>query len=175
MARKSFWGGEVAKGRTSGSSSGEGRLIRWFVWKVVVWSDQHKDQDRDRNWVSQRWGSNTAGHGSLVALKLSQRPSICQASQLTWWLCWARMEVTGLLRNWFQEWVTPTDKILPLVTLDIPHPHANSAGFCALGGRNKSSFGKLKTTRTIQKELQPFIKAGRPRRRRRKLVVLQLF
>lgn len=69
------------------------------------------------------------------------------------------MEVTGLLRNWFQEWVTATDKILPLVTLDIPHPHANSAGFCALGGRNKSSVGNLRQPEQFERSSSP---SGKP-------------
>lgn len=41
--------------QTSGSSFGKERLIRRFTWKVVVQSDQHEDQER------QKWGSPALG------------------------------------------------------------------------------------------------------------------
>lgn len=49
-----------------------------------------------------------------------------------WGLGGAGLQVTGLLAHWLHQRVAATDDVLPLVALDIPHPHTDAAGFGAL-------------------------------------------
>lgn len=61
---------------------------------------------------------------------------------LTWGLGGAGLQVTGLLAHWLHQRVAATDDVLPLVALDIPHPHTDAAGFGALGNRE---WGEVRT------------------------------
>lgn len=56
---------------------------------------------------------------------------------LTWGLCGAGLQVTGLFAHGFHQRVTAPHDVLALVALHIPHPHADPAGFCALGDRGR--------------------------------------
>lgn len=72
-----------------------------------------------------KWGSAAGGiHGN-------------QAVGLTWGLCGAGLQVTGLFAHRLHQRVAAPHDVLALVALHIPHPHANPAGFCALGDREK--------------------------------------
>lgn len=56
---------------------------------------------------------------------------------LTWGLSGAGLQVTGLLAHRLHQGVAATDDVLPLVALDVPHPHTDAAGFSALGNRER--------------------------------------
>jgi len=58
---------------------------------------------------------------------------VLPAAGLTWGLRGAGLQVTGLFAHRFHQRVAAPDDVLPLVALHVPHPHADAAGFCALG------------------------------------------
>lgn len=66
----------------------------------------------------------------------------CWGGGLTWGLGGAGLQVTGLLAHWLHQRVAAADDVLPLVALDIPHPHTDAAGFGALGNRE---WGEVRT------------------------------
>lgn len=62
-------------------------------------------------------------------------PEVLSVAGLTWGLRGAGLQVTGLFAHRLHQRVAAPDDVLPLVALHIPHPHADAAGFRALGKR----------------------------------------
>lgn len=62
---------------------------------------------------------------------------VLPAAGLTWGLRGAGLQVAGLFAHWLHQRVAAPDDVLSLVALHIPHPHANAAGFRALGNRER--------------------------------------
>lgn len=55
-----------------------------------------------------------------------------RAAGVTWRLSGAGLQSAGLLGHRFGEWVTASDQLPALVTLDIPHPHTHTTRLSAL-------------------------------------------
>lgn len=56
-------------------------------------------------------------------------------SGVTWRLSGAGLQGAGLLGHRFGQWVTASDQLSALVTLDVPHPHTHATRLSALRTR----------------------------------------